>query len=630
VSISAQQGRHDIVIRFSAPFEPVTFQLTDIEVSGRTIVNYRQLDDRSIAIAVDQPLAVGTMVTVAPAPHQIRLVGNLGVPMTTVQVVPDSSMPYISSVSKGPADAVVLHFSELPQLTPDFTLLNLSAGEVLVQQGSAQTTPFLESGADCDLLERICWFHVRSTPVAAGNTIYVAPGSFTDGAGNRSLGVAFPVLDDNIGPASTSGELFKRQEFLNVADGISIFGPFGSIGGSPIKVSLAISGPSDRVTISVKNGRDVELSAGSAATWLDIQSALGLSPARDLIFISPNVSSRMPAPFNVTVSAEFVLDVARLCFNELVDLATVSAQGLPVDLDGDPTTAVVYEALPAFYEAPVGFDRCLDLSWATDDRSLSMTNFSRVLPSLITDVAGNLSVTSDVALSLPDGASPSLVMAELSAMSGTTLMSGSVLSRLGRTADTVVIVRPGSSESFAAPSIAGAFDAVILGVDGVWSSDALAALDHIMDPTVPRRAIIVGGNATVPASIESQLVARGISVSRVTGSNRFQTAANVATEIRAATGASRYSWAHDIVAIGAFDRPDEMAAVAGWALAHRIPLLGTTSATIPAETANYLVSNSIRQVLLVGTQPSMDPTMVDQFLQLGVSVLDARQSSFPI
>jgi hypothetical protein len=397
VSISAQQGRYDIVIRFSAPFEPVTLQLTDIQVSGRNIVNYRQLDDRSIAIAVDQPLAVGTLVTVAPAPHQIRLVGNLSVPTTTVQVQLDTTPIGILGALTGPADAVVLQFSELPLLTPDFTLANLSASDIEVLQGSAATVPFIESGGDCDMLTSVCWFHVRSTELAVGNTVRIAPGAFTDGAGNPSARVNAVVTADVVRPSLTSARLFDRTEFEGFESGVFVFGPYSMIAGSPVTFSVVVSGSSGTVQVQVFNGRTIVVTAPSDATWNDVADALVASPARDLAFVAVVVPTEKVKPLGpVGVRGSSVSQRIRLCFDELIDFASLN--WLVVDRDGlSGTTADQYLVKFAFYEAP-GFDRCVDWAASTVPGFSSFTSNSRVFLPPVRDVAGNESLDTETTL----------------------------------------------------------------------------------------------------------------------------------------------------------------------------------------------------------------------------------------
>ena len=152
-------------------------------------------------------------------------------------------------------------------------------------------------------------------------------------------------------------------------------------------------------------------------------------------------------------------------------------------------------------------------------------------------------------------------------------------------------------DALAASALAGAFGSPVLLVDAAVSSGLTAELKRLGATKV----CLVGGPAAIPDTIATALGTAGFNVERVSGSDRYQTAARVATRIKALTGATPEAF---------FVRGDDFAdalSCAPYAYAGKIPVLLVASDAVPAATAGAISSLRIVDGNVIGGTAAVAP-----------------------
>lgn len=172
---------------------------------------------------------------------------------------------------------------------------------------------------------------------------------------------------------------------------------------------------------------------------------------------------------------------------------------------------------------------------------------------------------------------------------------------------TVVIA---SGEGFADALAAGpvAFKGklpVLLTPTAALHPAASGAIDQL-DAT---RAIVVGGTAAVSAAVVTELEAKGMTVQRVAGPNRYATAVAIAGFGRSTVGLS----ASGVDLASGEDFPDALAAGPASGVANR-PLVLTASDELSDDTEDYLVANSptLTQGRVFGGTAAVSESTVNQ------------------
>ncbi|QQK08903.1 cell wall-binding repeat-containing protein [Miniphocaeibacter halophilus] len=120
-----------------------------------------------------------------------------------------------------------------------------------------------------------------------------------------------------------------------------------------------------------------------------------------------------------------------------------------------------------------------------------------------------------------------------------------------------------------------------------------------------KNVYIVGGTGTVSKQVENSL--SGYNVKRVSGSNRIETATNVAKLIRTLTdynSNTRY-----FALANGYDFPDALA-VGGYLANTKIPLLLTDNKTLSANNKNFISNYNIGRAILVGGTSSVSPKLL--------------------
>ena len=184
--------------------------------------------------------------------------------------------------------------------------------------------------------------------------------------------------------------------------------------------------------------------------------------------------------------------------------------------------------------------------------------------------------------------------------------------------DTVIIVRGDSIEGV--PQVVDGLTAS--GLSGVKKAPILlTGKNHLHKDTKegilslsPSNALIVGGTAAVSAAVEDELKALGVSVQRVLGENRFETAAEVALEMGVAKDRTA-------IIVDGFSDVDSL--VAG-PLAHQgypILLVDHQRGSIPESTIDALERLNIEKLWIVGGTDAVSKNIEDGLNHLeGISV----------
>jgi putative cell wall-binding protein len=193
-----------------------------------------------------------------------------------------------------------------------------------------------------------------------------------------------------------------------------------------------------------------------------------------------------------------------------------------------------------------------------------------------------------------------------------TAVAASRLSHL--TADTVVI---GSAEDYpdalAGAPLAARLDAPVLLNPTADLHPAVAAEIDRLDAA---RAVLLGGRAALSDDVAAQLIARGVTVERIAGAGRFDTAAGVADRLPDTVDAYLVEGAHTDPARG---WPDAVA-VSGVAAATGRPVLLTLHGELPEATRAAIERGGIERVVVVGGTAAVSDDVVRAVEALGVAV----------
>lgn len=113
----------------------------------------------------------------------------------------------------------------------------------------------------------------------------------------------------------------------------------------------------------------------------------------------------------------------------------------------------------------------------------------------------------------------------------------------------------------------------------------------------PNRIVILGGESVVNKDVENALKNKGFNVQRITGSNRIETAINVATEFY--DYKSGLSNANEVFLIE-YDSLIDALAIGPVAARDGIPILITKKDSVPNEVAKFLQNKKIKKATIIG------------------------------
>ena len=186
-----------------------------------------------------------------------------------------------------------------------------------------------------------------------------------------------------------------------------------------------------------------------------------------------------------------------------------------------------------------------------------------------------------------------------------------------------VIVASGETQidAVAAAGLAGYEEApVLLTRHGQLPAAAARFIEH----QGVSKVYVAGGTAVISDDVIEQI--EGLkskpTVQRVAGSNRFGTAAALASEIPS-TATTRWCGSDDSAVFLANGNqvPITSAIVAGpMSYRMQMPLLLTAEDALPAETAEYIDDNDVDRVVIIGTADEVSVDVVDEVTALGASV----------
>lgn len=131
-------------------------------------------------------------------------------------------------------------------------------------------------------------------------------------------------------------------------------------------------------------------------------------------------------------------------------------------------------------------------------------------------------------------------------------------------------------------------------------------------PTVTKEALInlnvknvfiIGGTAVVPSSIETELQSMNISVNRIAGQDRYETAIKVAQQLPSPT---------EIFVVTGENYPDALS-IAPIAALKQEPIILVPKNNMPDSVKAYLADNSINKTYVVGDSDIIDDSISNQF-----------------
>ncbi|QFT90764.1 N-acetylmuramoyl-L-alanine amidase LytC precursor [Bacillus sp. THAF10] len=109
-----------------------------------------------------------------------------------------------------------------------------------------------------------------------------------------------------------------------------------------------------------------------------------------------------------------------------------------------------------------------------------------------------------------------------------------------------------------------------------------------------KKAIILGGTAAISSNVATELEQMGIKVDRIAGSNRYDTAAKIAQQLKSS----------QVFVVNGSNFPDALAVVP-YAAKNGIPILLTKSTSLPSET-NQAVKGKSKTTIIGGTSAVSD------------------------
>jgi putative cell wall-binding protein len=160
------------------------------------------------------------------------------------------------------------------------------------------------------------------------------------------------------------------------------------------------------------------------------------------------------------------------------------------------------------------------------------------------------------------------------------------------------------ADALAAAPLAATLDApVVLNPSNTLHAGVAALIDRLG----ATEAVLVGGTGALGPAVADALRAKGVTVRRIAGANRFDTARLVASEI----GGTDAYLVEGVNASTDRGWPDAVA-VSGLAALQKRPILLTTSTMLPAETSAAMQHLGTRTVTIVGGTRAVSDAVASQ------------------
>jgi len=187
----------------------------------------------------------------------------------------------------------------------------------------------------------------------------------------------------------------------------------------------------------------------------------------------------------------------------------------------------------------------------------------------------------------------------------------------GTATTTVIASGENFPDALAASSLSGAYGGpLLLTRRGKLPPGVLAELDRIGSTDV----VIVGGSAAVDDDVANTLIMAGLSVERIAGADRYETAAAVTDELMEVLGVTTLP----TVFLARGDLFPDALAAAPIAHARGIPVLLTRPAALPAPTLDAIASAEATEIVVLGSSSAVGTGVVSALILLPGSVSVAR------
>ena len=188
----------------------------------------------------------------------------------------------------------------------------------------------------------------------------------------------------------------------------------------------------------------------------------------------------------------------------------------------------------------------------------------------------------------------------------------------GTAGATLAVIASGTNypDALAANYLAGRIHGPIVLTDPAnLSPEALNSLKAVKATGVD----IVGGTGAVSANVESQLKADGYTTNRISGADRYGTAAAIATLFPASfVGDLGGNGPTAVVATGV-NFADALSA-GGMCNAAAFPMVLTDPSTLPSSSQNALTQDKIKHVVIMGGTGAVSANVATQIQNMGITV----------
>jgi putative cell wall-binding protein/LmbE family N-acetylglucosaminyl deacetylase len=179
----------------------------------------------------------------------------------------------------------------------------------------------------------------------------------------------------------------------------------------------------------------------------------------------------------------------------------------------------------------------------------------------------------------------------------------SIVSAGFSSADTVIIASGENfPDSLSASALAGVLDAPIIltGSDALsqQASDQLARL-------APSRAIVLGGVSAISDAVVEEIDSLGISVSRLAGETRYETASLVASEVANEAPV-------DTVVVANANSPWDSLSISGYCYDKRVPVILTDGVSISEDAMLLIASLNPNRIIILGGANAVSSSVEEQ------------------
>ncbi|MGI9015886.1 MAG: cell wall-binding repeat-containing protein [Euzebya sp.] len=169
------------------------------------------------------------------------------------------------------------------------------------------------------------------------------------------------------------------------------------------------------------------------------------------------------------------------------------------------------------------------------------------------------------------------------------------------------------ADNLAGGPLAAAEEAPLLYTEtGSLNSETAAEIERLG----ATRVIVLGGTAAVSQAVEDELAADGVTVERLGGANRFETAALIAAELGSATGTAFVVEGENTDPERGFPDPLSIAPLAGF---RGDPILLVNRDRLPQETIDAMADLGISDVVITGGTAAVSQTVEDEIAATGTS-----------